>query len=58
MGGRRRIRSAREKGAQEKIGLNPVCRGIGLKSAVTESPINRPEKNQKGYYSGKKSAAR
>jgi len=25
---------------------------------VTESPINRPKKNQKDYYSGKKNATR
>jgi hypothetical protein len=25
---------------------------------VTESPINRPQKNQKDYYSGKKNAIR
>jgi hypothetical protein len=39
---RGRIRSAREKGSQEKNGVNS-----NVVVDVTESPINRPRKDQK-----------
>jgi hypothetical protein len=45
-GGRRHIRLARERIAQKKIGLNSVPRDRGYG--------NRPQKDQKAYYSGKK----